>query len=363
MTEPDKTSNSVPASDVTQSDSAEMAMPSQPAAGQLPDAVSVDPTPPRVGLQVAQLVVIPAVIVVACIIMAVLFGMLAGAKDSIDTHLLKLRQSSGSGKLAMGLQDPRYKDRGLAAYNIATMIPKIEDPQERLRISTELIEILDEHTADHEQLLQSYLLLAIGQLGQSGGLETIVKWLKADHPQVRQGAIGAILSWPDRQAAKSTLSALRNCLTDQVPMVRVAVAAAIGQLAEPGDAQTITVLRDAMESSVGLEMREAKWNAAVSLARLGDTGGSRFVASLLLDRQALGQMPADETGPGTQEKMADRMADRVMLATLASATDMNDQTIWDKITQIADNDPSRPVRNAAKQLLLNRQRDDSKATE
>ena len=334
----------------------EMPMPT-PAVGHTDQNVSPQTRPPTVGLQVAQLVVIPAVIVVACIIMAVLFGVLAGAKDSIDTHLLTLRQSSGAGKLAMGLQDPRYKDRGLAAYNIATMIPKVTDPQKRQEISSTLIEILDEHTADDEHLLQSYLLLAIGQLGQfdSGGLDAIVDRLDAPHAHVRQGAIGAILSWPDRDEASSTLTILLKCLEDKVSTVRAAAAAAIGQLAQAGDSHTIAALQGAMESSIGLTMRDAKWNAAVALARLGDPGGSQFVESVLLNREVLEQMGAEESGPHFEATVTTTMVNRIMLATLASAADMKGPAIWNKINYIADNDPNRSVRNAAKQLVLNRE--------
>ena len=183
----------------------EMVMPGQqstPPSGSPPSAPD-KPTP--WGLQMAQLVIIPALIVIACITLAWMFSVLAGAKDDIDTHLLKLRQSSGAGKLAMGLQDPRYKDRGLAAYNIATMIRHETDPDEKLRISTALAEILEQHVAPDEYVLQDYLLRALGQLGQPGGLDAIMERLDAPHPRIRQGAIGGVLSWPDTHEAPTSV--------------------------------------------------------------------------------------------------------------------------------------------------------------
>ncbi len=315
------------------------------------------PTPTPFGLQIAQLVVIPAVIVGVCIALAWGFALLAGAKDSIDTHLMKLRQSSGAGRMAMGLQDPRYKDRGLAAYNIATMIPAISNPTEKKRISDALVEILDQHVAPDEQVLQAYLLMAIGQLGQPGGLEAIITHTQATHPFARQGAVSGVLNWPDQRDARRALPGLTSMLADDSPMVRASVAASLGRLAEPGDKQVLTQLRAAMEDSVGIKMREASWNAAVALTRLGDANAARFVAGVLLDRDTLSQLPADQPAagsPGESPKMPPGAADRVILATLASLSDSNDPLIWDKIQRLADSDPSRVIRNAASQLVLSR---------
>ena len=337
----------------------EMIMPGQQStpASEAPSAPG-KPTP--WGLQMAQLIIIPALIVIACISLAWMFSVLAGAKDDIDTHLLKLRQSSGAGKLAMGLQDPRYKDRGLAAYNIATMIRHETDPDEKLRISTALTEILEQHVAPDEYVLQDYLLRALGQLGQPGGLDTIIKRLDAPHPRIRQGAIGGVLSWPDTHEARRALGTLAARLNDDDPIVRAIAAAAVGQIAGPEDQHVIESLRSSMQNAEGLEMREARWNAAVAMAKLGDAQGGRFVADVLLDRSVLAAMPAGETGPSVEQKMTRGMADRVILSTLASVYQTDDQQIWDKITQIADNDPSRVVKTAAEKLLKSRSTQRSK---
>jgi len=309
---------------------------------------TIGPPPPTAwGMQAAQLVVIPAAIVLVCIGLAVLFGKLAGAPENINNHLLKLRQSSGMGKMPLGMQDPRYKDRWLAAYNVATMIRDIKNPQERAHISHELVQVLNHHVAENEQTLEAYLLLALGQLGQDGGLEAIIERLNKPHAKVQQAAIGAVLSWPNQQAARQALPAMVELLHHEQPAVRALAAAALGELANPNDTQVIQALRQAMDS-MGTSMREARWNAAVALARLGDPHGSQLVAGLLLNRQALAQLPAAESGQGAQKKMPGPMQDRIMLSTLSAADTMKGSMIWDKINDIADNDASQLVRNAAK---------------
>jgi len=331
-------------------------MPPHPPAGDsrqgLPETPIEPPKPTPFGVQMAQLVIIPAVIVVGCIVLALLFGKLAGAKDNIDTHLLKLRQSSGAGKLMLGLQDPRYKDRGLAAYNIATMIPKVTDPQEKQRISNALVEILNQYVSDNELLLQSYLLMALGQLGQEGGFDSILKGTHSKYAQVRQGAIGGILSWPDRETAREALDRLLVLLDDESPIVSAAAGAALGWLAKPEDQRVIVGLQAALEKTAALTYRETRWNTAVALTRLGDPIAGRFVTNVLLNREALSLMPAGESGPRMDQTMPPAMVDRMILSTLASLRVSNNPMVWDKIQQIADNDPNKPIRNAAKQILM-----------
>jgi HEAT repeat protein len=326
-------------------------MPANPAGAT--QAVELPP-PPTFGREMAQLVVIPAVIVVVCIGLALLFGWLAGAEESVDNLLLKLQQSSGAGQLPLGMQDPRYKDRCLAAYNIASIIrDRGMDPVEKQRISESLLEVLKHNVADHELLLRAYLLMAIGQLGQDGGLEAILSGFDSPHAQVRQAAIMGVLSWPDREALREAVPVLRDRLGDEDPAVRATSAAALGVLARGEDEGVIEALRRAMEP-MEPRMREARWNAAVALARLGDAQGSRLVAGLLLDRAALSGLSAGESGADAQIKMPAAMVDRIMLATLESASVMTDAQVWDKIGLIAENDPSLPVREGALRLIQGR---------
>lgn len=326
-----------------------------PAAGQ---PVTVPP-PPGFGRQMVQLVTIPAVIVVLAVGVMLLFGLLAGGRDTIDNNLARLEQDSGGGRIALGLQDPRYKERGLAAYNIATLIPGVTDPAEQKRISDRLITILNEHVGPGEKELHVYLLTAVGRLGQPGGLEAIVPWLSADEPASRQGAVRGVLSWPSaqRDEARAVLPQVLPLLGDD-PAVAAEAAAAVGELAQPGDAAAVDALRQAMNIT-GSDRREVQWNAAVALARLGDEQGSGFVVDVLLSPEALAKLPQATTGPAAEQTMSPAAQDRLMLSVLASARDMTDPRVWAKIADIAkgDGDYRLGVRTAALELVSRRQGD------
>ena len=321
----------------------------------------VVPAPPSFGRQAAQLVVIPALIVAVAVGVALLFGKIAGTAETLDSQLARLRQSSGGGRMALGFQDPAYKDRCLAAYNIAQMIPNLKASDERLKTSQALIDTLDHYVEPSEDELQLYLLMAIGQLGQPGGLDVITARLQSDRSKVREGAIAGILAWPDVTQAKVALPTLTKLLADDSPMVREKAAAAVGALASPGDPTVIAALHQAMTfsgtgASSDVSDREVAWNAAVALARLGDPVGSQFVARVLLDRRALAAMPADDSSSDAQQPMSPAIQDRVILDTLAVAPGMTDPVVWDKIQEIADKDPNRAVQAAARQVLSQRKK-------
>jgi HEAT repeat protein len=304
------------------------------------------------------LIIIPAVIVAICIGLSVMFGLLAGGQADIDAYLAKLRQSGGAGRMAFDIQDPRYKDRSLAAYNVATMIPTIDDPAERQRISDELVSICRSHVGHDEHLLQSYLLLAIGQLGGNGGMDAILEQLDASHPTVRAAAVQALLAWPKPDEAHRTIEPLIGVLDDTDAMVVAMAAAALGALAPEADRDQVVPALHTVLARTGADMRDAVWNAAVALARQGDPKGASIVANVLFDREALSKLRvAANTGADPQRGINAAEQDRVILSTLLATGEMTDERVWDKISQLAEHDPNPRVRTEAQSALDRRSAD------
>lgn len=356
--------------------------------------------------QTMQLVVIPAMIVIVAIGVVTLFAMLASAKMDVDNLLRQLSQSSGGGKMAMGVQDPRYKDRFRAAYNLAAIIPTIQDAKERKRISDALIQIIDNHLAQDDEEIDRYLLLALGQLAQVEGLEVILVRIDSRWPAVRATVVHASATWlaqfseqveaaeaeltqahqagddatnsdqqtdapspgalvkqaPARrqdltdivnQSRSRIVAMLTGALGDENSDVRTVAAAAIGKLAQPSDPEVIEALVEAMES-LGADVREVHWNAAIALARLGQVRGSQFVAQVLLDREVLSKLQATPSGSRSDQLLSPAAQERIILRTLHAVRDVTDPVITDKINYLADKDPNLAVRSAAKHLVERR---------
>lgn len=338
--------------------------------GQVGAAADPDAPPPSFGRQMAQLVVIPAVIAIAAIGVFFMFGILAAGPDDIDDLLTRLRQPSGYGRdLPGGVQDPRYKDRWLAAMNISRLIETIDDPAEREKLSVQLVQVLNENVRDDEEMLAHWLLVAIGRLGQEGGMAALLSRLhfKADEPvavadgpskqqvgdKVRGGAILGVMSWPDEQTARdAALGGLVRRLNDPFDTVRTHAARAIFKLAGTSDEHMVRALRSAASAqgtdAAGRDFVHSRWHAQITLAALGDTAAAAFVANHLLNRQELATLPA-ETGSGETMNRDDQ--DRVMAAAMLCAVKITDEQVWDRIRWLAENDPSVSIRKTAIEML------------
>ena len=326
-----------------------------------PSSTSNNKGKPRgVGRQVAQLVVIPALIVVASIAAASLFVWVASARENLEDQVIRLRGCGGSGPGPWGFQDPRYKDCWRAAFNIASQIDQIQDPQQRAELSEDLVSILNEKVTSDEVLLLRWVLVAIGRLGQPGGLDVLMASMDTASVQVRQGAVEGLLAWSQhnrsgpQHPARRSLAKLVKALGDAEPLVAERAALALGHLATAQDAEVVAALAGALDSATS-DRRYVGWNAAVALARLGDRRGAQLVADVLLDRAALSAESVVATD-GDDDPMLAQTLEDILLRTLMAARRMTDPLIWDKIKELSQSDSSRRVRILARQLVLERDR-------
>lgn len=326
----------------------------------------------------AQLVIIPAVIALTAIGLFAFFGNLASTEDKLEDQLIQLRQGSGYGnRLPAGVQDPRYKNRCLAAFNISQSIDQLEDPARRSWLNDQLIEILEKNVHRSDKELVTYLLIAIGRLGVErtadlpSGLDIIVSYIETENAsssppsstdpsdqtlidQINQGVVMAILSWPDREAAATTLPDLIPLTTFPNPAVREVAVTAVGVMGKADETDVIDALLDALRSTDSM-YRESRWNAAAALATFDQPEGIAFVLDTLLNRDALAEMPQDPV-VSTELMMKTTAQDRVMLSTLAWAQRMNDARIWERIESLSENDASVTIRKAAIQVLEAREK-------
>lgn len=324
-----------------------------------PPSPEMEP-PPSFGRQLAQLIIIPAVIALSAIGLFWLFGSIASAPENLQEQLARLRQSSGAGKVVADLQDPRYKDRCQAAFQISVMIEKLKEPAERLELSQQLVEVLEKYVHKDEEDLQYWLILALGRLGQNGGLEAILA--RADSPllKVRISVMGAVMMWTDHDmaAVRAELPRIVAVLKDPYSEVRELAAATLSKVALPTDTQLIDPLKEAM-ASLGVDPNSRLYQAtiiysALTLATMNVEQGIVYVADVLLNRQALAGMRADISNK-SDVLMNGNDQDYTIAASLYYVHRMKDERIWSKVKELSENDPSKSIRKAALQLIAERQ--------
>ncbi len=301
------------------------------------------PPLPTFGKQVLQLFVIPAIIVLVAVAVIVPIARLAGSRVSIENQLDIL---GGTG----GLE----KDRWTAAHQVARMIPSIKD-EERAGIHAHLVETLRKSPEDEEHPLRAFIILAIGQLGQPGGLEAILPHADSPRAETRHSVAQAVLVWPDQQEARIALGALTKLLNDNQLRTQVLAAQALGLVAQPGDTSAINALLAVQQNN--RSDRDLVWAASLALAKLGVSEGNNTVANLLLDRTALSQVTdVLDDGTKTDRTLSPNQQSLVIQRTLEHAPAMTDAMIWDKIQLLAEHDPDTAVRVRAGELLAQRRK-------
>jgi hypothetical protein len=187
--------------------------------------------PPSAKL-IARLFIIPLIIVAAAVGIMFLIGRMAGANPSFEDALQRLRNPGGERTVDL-LIGPGSKQRYMDAKTVADKIMKVgADPAERVKISDELIEIVDKHTTDKEGDVRHFLLLALGrawQLDQPGAgadsadsaeaaearqraLAALLRYANSDNVSNQKAAILALAYWAGRMQASVERSPVSSAM-------------------------------------------------------------------------------------------------------------------------------------------------------
>ena len=343
------------------------------AANAAPTGTSAEPLPePPSAKLIARLFIIPLLIVAAAVGIMFLIGRMAGASPSFEDALARLR-NPGGGRTVDMLIGPGSKQRYMDAKTVADKIMKVgTDPAERVKISDELIEILDKHTTDNEGDVRHFLLLALGrawQLEQPGmqsdspqasearqrALTTLLRYANSGSVSNQKAAILALAYWAGRDEVRQALPMLVSKLRDESQDldVRLAAATVLGPIAKPTDAEVVDALKFATRDTRP-ENIELVWGSALSLAQLNqkDVGDTIL---LLLDRKELSSVKVldRETDPKnpTFHPLGDKEQERILINTMIGAKKLDVAEVQQRIRWLKDNDPSPRVRAAAQEVL------------
>jgi DNA-binding transcriptional regulator YiaG len=246
----------------------------QPAPVALPDLPPVEPPSAKF---VIQLFVIPAAVVVVVIIVWLLFGKLAGGERDPMDYVRELRHPGANWRLAFELAN-------LIQHN-----PRIgSDPILLGELSDLLSHELDQNSADPQ--LTQYLALTLGafqtleastQSGQK--IDPLVPLARALEPQypgpVRIAAAASLAKQAARTDGKlddpRAVRALAQTAATADPELRQLSVYALGFFGGPA---ALEALRERIRTD---EDRFVRYNAAVALARHGDTASVSTLREML----------------------------------------------------------------------------------
>jgi HEAT repeats len=230
----------------------------------LPDLPPVEP--PSAGF-VVQLFVIPAAVVLVVIVVWLLFGKLAGGERDAIEYVRRLRSPTANWRLAFELASLIQHD------------PKIgSDPVLLGELTESLSEHLDQGDVDPE--LTQYLALTLGAFQtleartESGKtVNPLVPLARALEPKYKPRVRLAAAASLAKQAARMNgqlddplaVKALGEAAASGEPEVRQLANYALGFF---GGSSATEILRERVKSD---EDRFARYNAAVALARRGDS--------------------------------------------------------------------------------------------
>jgi len=332
------------------------------------------PEPPSAKL-IARLFIIPLLIVAAAVGIMFIIGRMAGANPSFEEALTRLRNPGGERTVDL-LIGPGSKQRYMDAKTVADKIMKVgAAPAERVKISDELIEILDKHTTDKEGDVRHFLLLALGRAWQmqasatttaptdtpeeaaarQRALAALLRYANSANVSNQKAAILAFAYWAGRPEVREAMPMLVAKLRDESQDldVRLAAATVLGPIGTAGDVEAIEALRFAMRDTKP-ENIELVWGAALSLAQLNQKDVADTIL-MLLDRKELARAKVldRETDPKnpTFHPLSEKEQERILINTMIGAAKLDVAAVKDRMRWLRDNDPSPRVRAAAQEVL------------
>jgi hypothetical protein len=328
--------------------------------------------PPSVKL-IVRLFVIPLVIVAIAVGVMFLIGLLAGGEPSMQDALARLR-SPGGERTADYLVGPASKQRYLDAK---TLVDQMKTPQgmseaDRITLTNQLIDIVDNHTHPEEGEVQHFVLLALGRTWQKNPSQpplnsplaidsrqkvvaTLLKYADAPQLATRKAAVLATVYLAGYDEANLALPKLIEKLSDEKEDVDVRIAAAtvLGPLADSSNHAVIDALHSAMRDTDARDV-ELVWSAALSLAQLNQSDVAETILKLL-DREELSKFQyydreSDPRNPSFRS-LSDQEQQRILINTMIGAKKLDVPAVQEKLKQLTQSDPSPRVRAAGMEIL------------
>ncbi len=200
--------------------------------------------------------------------------------------------------------DPSFKNQMVTAYN---------------------------HSIHDDPLVRAYLALAMGVTRDEFYSEALLTGLGDENRESRLAAIQAVGMIGSNTATAHLLDLASK--TDY-PDERLATTISLGLI---GDDKSIPLLQESLED----EEPNIQWDAAIALAKMGDTSGA-FIIANLLDRNYLNAFPEVDEIEKTQ----------AIMVAIEIASMIKTKSLEPKLVTLAESEENLKIRDAAMKTLL-----------
>ncbi|MBT3519184.1 MAG: HEAT repeat domain-containing protein [Candidatus Marinimicrobia bacterium] len=186
------------------------------------------------------------------------------------------------------------------------------------------------HAIHDDPLVRAYLALAMGVTQDDFYATVLVDGLNDENRESRLAAVQAV-GMIGTSAASPKLKELVQ--DSNFPQERLASTIALGLI---GDEESIPLLRELLED----EEPNIQWDAAIGLAKMGDSTGA-FIIESLMDRHYLSAFPQVDESEKNQ----------AILIAIEVASFLKNDRLENKLISLAESDENLKIRDAAMKTL------------
>jgi HEAT repeat protein len=186
------------------------------------------------------------------------------------------------------------------------------------------------HAVHDDPLVRAYLALAMGVTQDDFYATVLVDGLNDENRESRLAAVQAV-GMIGTSAASPKLKELVQ--DSNFPQERLASTIALGLI---GDEESIPLLRELLED----EEPNIQWDAAIGLAKMGDSTGA-FIIESLMDRHYLSAFPQVDESEKNQ----------AILIAIEVASFLKNDRLENKLITLAESDENLKIRDAAMKTL------------
>lgn len=283
-----------------------------------------EPSPrQRTPFLVLQFFVFPMAVVAICVLVFVLFGLIASEGKSARHYLSEVRTGSAN-------------RRWQAAFELSKVLQAGKDPALRdPDFIGEVARVFDESAGDDPRV-RRYLAVALGRLGDPRAVPALLKAVReaeagspSPDPDTRIYAVWALGVIADTAAVPDLL----GLSTSEDAGLRKTAVYALGSFPS-------NEVRLALVKALADPVEDVRWNAALALARTGDVRAAPILLQMM-DRQYLARI--NQLSPPQQEE--------AMLEAIKAAARVPDPAVREALRHLRDGDSSPAVQQTARLAL------------